>query len=414
MSSITYGGKLLMKSEKNNINPKDDYMDDYDSYPFEEPKVYLDGTCETYHPQYSFSWGDDSVVLVRDTTVIEYTKSSFTELLAKDKDGNIIWVDGRGAPYSNCWDGEYLGDTRAGQEFKVTLYDIKTSQKKRYKMVLDETTEFESWDYRRLADFVDEDTLGSHLIIKEGVLKQYFGSDKNLVIPDSVTKIDLEQFADKHQLESITIPKTLIIFPSNIPKYWKTNRIEVDEANPKYYSKDGCLIDKETDTLVWCYSGNVIPNDISIKKIGTNAFMNREDIKSILIPNGVEEIECGAFQECINLEEIIIPESVIKIGQSAFYNCKKLIEIELPPSLTVIDSFVFGSCFNLLSVHIPDSLTTIECGAFAGCNKLKEIALPEDCLEESKNYCGGQLIKGNDGWNIIERPVTRNFGGFKF
>ena len=31
MASITYGGKLLMKSEKNNINPKDDYMDDYDS-----------------------------------------------------------------------------------------------------------------------------------------------------------------------------------------------------------------------------------------------------------------------------------------------------------------------------------------------------------------------------------------------
>jgi hypothetical protein len=224
----------------------------------------------------------------------------------------------------------------------------------------------------------------------------------------------LDHFSDQQQFESITIPKTLTNFRSNIPEYWKVNRIEVDEANPKYYSKDGCLIDKETDTLVWCYSGNVIPNDISIKKIGTNAFMNREDIKSILIPNGVEEIECGAFQECINLEEIIIPESVIKIGQSAFYNCKKLIEIELPPSLTVIDSFVFGCCFNLLSVHIPDSLTTIESGAFMGCDKLKGIALPEDCLEESKNYCGGKLIKGNDGWNIIERPVTQNFGGFMF
>jgi hypothetical protein len=216
MSSITYGGKLLMKAENDNKNLNDDYEDIFDRYPFKEPKVYLDGTCETYHPQYSFSWGDDSVVLVRDTSVVEYTKTSFTELLAKDKDGNIIWVDGRGAPYSNCWDGEYLGDTRAGQEFKVTLYDIKTSQKKRYKMVLDETSEFESWDYRRLADFVDEDTLGSHLIIKEGVLKQYFGSDKNLVIPDSVTKIDLEQFADQQQLESITIPKSVTAIESDV------------------------------------------------------------------------------------------------------------------------------------------------------------------------------------------------------
>ena len=405
MASITYGGKLLMKPEKTNINLKDDYMDDYTSYPFNEPKVYLDGACETYHPQLSFSWSDDSVVLVRDTSVVEYTKSSFTELLAKDKDGNIIWVDGRRAPYSNCWNGEYLGETRAGQEFSVTFYDIKTLQKKRYKMVLDETTEFESWDYRRLANFVDADTLDSHLIIKDGILKQYFGSNKNLVIPDSVTKIDLEQFADQQQLESITIPKTLIYFPSNIPKFWKANRVEVDEANPKYYSKNGCLIDKETDTLVWCYSGNVIPNDISIKKIGTNAFMNREDISSIVIPDGIEEIEDGAFKNCITLEKIIIPKSVIKIGLGAFYNCKKLIEIKLPPSLTVINSFVFGSCSNLLSVHIPDSLTTIESGAFAECNKLKEIELPEDCLEEAKHTYGRQLIKENNEWSVNKQKA---------
>ena len=223
----------------------------------------------------------------------------------------------------------------------------------------------------------------------------------------------MEQFADKHQLESITIPKTLIIFPSNIPKYWKTKRIEVDEANPKYYSKDGCLIDKETNTLVWCYSGNVIPNDVSIKKIGTNAFMNREDIKSILIPNGVEEIECGAFQECINLEKIIIPESVIKIGRSAFYNCEKLIEIKLPPSLTVINGFVFSGCSSLSSVHIPDSLTTIESGAFSRCDNLKKIELSEDCLKEIKDCCGRQLIKGNNGWSINEQ-TTRTFPGFIF
>ena len=413
MSSITYGGKLLMKPEKTNTNPKDDYMDDYTSYPFSEPKVYLDGTCEMYHPQYSFSWEEDSVVLVRDTTAVEYTKTNFTELLAKDKDGNIIWVDGRRAPYSDCWDGKYLDETRGGQEFKVTFYDLKTSQKKRYKMVLDETSEFESWDYRRLANFVDADTLGSHLLIKDGVLKQYFGNDKNLVIPNSVTKISLEQFADQKQLESITIPNTLIDFPNNIPKYWKASRIEVDEANPKYYSKDGCLIDKENDTLVWCYSGNVIPNDISIKKIGPNAFMNREDIKNIIIPEGIEEIEDNAFQNCINLKKIIIPKSVIKIGQGAFYNCKKLIEIKLPQALTVINSFVFGSCSNLLNVHIPDSLTTIENGAFAECNKLKEIELPEDCLEEAKHNYGRQLIKENNGWSI-NKQKTPTFTYFTF
>ena len=414
MASITYGGKLLMKSEKNNINLKDDYMDDYTSYPFREPKVYLDGTCETYQPQYLFSWGDDSVVLVRDTTVVEYTKTNFTEILAKDKDGNIIWVDGRNAPYSNCWDGKYLDETRAGQEFKVTFYDLKTSQKKRYKMVLDKTSEFESWDYHRLADFVDADTLGSHLIIKDGVLKQYFGSDKNLIIPDFVTKINLDMFSDKQQFESIFIPKTLINVPNNISEYWKVNHIEVDEANPKYCSKSGCLIDKETNTIIWCYAGNVIPNDISIKKIGPKAFMNREDINNIVIPVGVEELEDGAFENCINLEKIIIPDSVINIGRNAFYNCKKLIKIKLPPSLTVINSFAFGSCSSLTSVQIPDSLITIESGAFYGCDKLKEIDLPEDYLEKIKDCYDRQLIKKNNEWEIIELKIIRNFPGFSF
>ena len=414
MASITYGRKLLMKVDENNENLNNGYDDFFENYPFREPKVYLDRTCESYNPQHSFSWGADSVVLVRDTTVVEYTKTNFTELLAKDKEGNIIWVDGRSAPYSECWDGKYLDETRAAQEFKVTLYDIKTSQKKRYKMVLDEMTEFDSWDYHRLADFVDEDTIGSHLIIEDGILLKYFGSDKNLIIPDSVTKINLDMFSDKQQFESISIPKTLINVPSNISEYWKVNHIEVDEANPKYCSKSGCLIDKETNTLVWCYAGNVIPNDISIKKIGSDAFMNREDINNIIIPIGVEEIEDGAFTNCINLEKIIIPKSIIKIGYRAFHNCKKLIEIKLPPSLTVINGFVFCGCSSLLTVHIPDSLTTIESGAFSGCDKLKEIELPEDCLEESKNNYSIKLKKENEEWKIIKLQKIWNFEGFSF
>ena len=408
MASINNDEHILMKADLGNEYPNEDY-------PFYPPQLYYNRHQEeSYYPTRVILDSESVVVIGDDMNIVEYTEFNYKERLPKDDIGGLILADGIMAPYTDCFVEKYLDETRYVKEFAVTLYDIETSQKKRYKMVLDETTEFNTSDYRRLSNFVDANSLGNHMQINDGVLCDYFGSDTNLVIPDSVTKIDLEQFADKHQLESITIPKTLIIFPSNIPKYWKTNRIEVDEANPKYYSKDGCLIDKETDTLVWCYSGNIIPDDISIKKIGANAFMNREDIKSIIIPDGVEEIEDSAFKNCITLEKIIIPKSVIKIGRGAFYNCKKLIEIKLPQSLTAIDSFVFAGCSNLLSVQMPDSLTTIECGAFARCNKLKEIELPGDCLEEGKNFFGGQLIKGNNGWNIIEHPVTRNFGGFVF
>ena len=408
MASINNDEHILMKADLGNEYPNEDY-------PFYPPQIYYDRHQEeSYYPTSVISDSESVVVIGDDMNIVEYTEFNYQERLPKDEIGGLILADGIMAPYTDCFVEKYLDEIRYVKEFAVTLYDIETLQKKRYKMVLDETTKFDSKDYRRLSNFVDKRFLGSHMQINDGILCDYFGSDTNLVIPDYVTKIDLNTFTERQQFESITIPKTLINFSCNILICWKVNHIEVDEANPKYYSKDGCLIDKETDTLVWCYSGNIIPDDVSIKKIGANAFMNREDIKSIIIPDGVEEIEDSAFKNCITLEKIIIPKSVIKIGRGAFYNCKKLIEIKLPQSLTAIDSFVFAGCSNLLSVQMPDSLTTIECGAFARCNKLKEIELPGDCLEEGKNFFGGQLIKGNNGWNIIEHPVTRNFGGFVF
>ena len=50
MASITYGRKLLMKVDENNKNLNNGYDDFFENYPFREPKVYLDRTCESYNP----------------------------------------------------------------------------------------------------------------------------------------------------------------------------------------------------------------------------------------------------------------------------------------------------------------------------------------------------------------------------
>ena len=46
-------------------------------------------------------------------------------------------------------------------------------------------------------------------------------------------------------------------------------------------------------------------------------FQKREDIISIAIPNGIENISNYAFQSCPNLREIAIPNSVKSIGEGA-------------------------------------------------------------------------------------------------
>lgn len=69
---------------------------------------------------------------------------------------------------------------------------------------------------------------------------------------------------------------------------------------------------------------------VSVKKIGEFAFSS--EIHSIVISNGVEEIDWFAFSGCSNLQEIYIPASVKLIGYGAFDGCPKNLIIKCPAS----------------------------------------------------------------------------------
>lgn len=59
---------------------------------------------------------------------------------------------------------------------------------------------------------------------------------------------------------------------------------------------------------------------IEIKSIGEGAFQ-KTNIESVLISDGISEIDWFAFNCCTNLREISIPESVTSIGHGAFDGC---------------------------------------------------------------------------------------------
>ena len=158
MSNIFYGGTLPMKVDESKLI-RNDTMMGMDEYPFYAPDVYLDGYGEVYYPQCCFDWMDDSVVLVREKHITEYTRSDFWELLAKDEEGTLVWVDGRNAPYAGCWDGEYLDDMRDAKEYSITEYNLETLEKKKYKVILSETTKVDAHDYNHLKKYMDAETL---------------------------------------------------------------------------------------------------------------------------------------------------------------------------------------------------------------------------------------------------------------
>lgn len=148
-----------------------------------------------------------------------------------------------------------------------------------------------------------------------------------------------------------------------------------------------------------------------VTSIGENAFYFYSNLERIAISTGVTSIGDTAFGESESLTEIHvdagnstycdqdgilfskdgteivcfpagrkegrydIPKGVTSIGRGAFYSCRNLSEITIPNSVTRIEMSAFAGCRGLSEVTIPDSVTSIEWDAFSMCSGLTKITI---------------------------------------
>ena len=127
---------------------------------------------------------------------------------------------------------------------------------------------------------------------------------------------------------------------------------------------------------------------INSRSPDTSLYKIREEIKKVIISDGITMIPDRAFKDFHNLESIIIPKSVTTIGDYAFSGCK-LTSITIPDSVTAIGEGAFENCC-LSDITIPDSVTKIEKETFAFCTGLSNIKLPDTLKIIEKNafyYC---------------------------
>ena len=106
------------------------------------------------------------------------------------------------------------------------------------------------------------------------------------------------------------------------------------------------------------------------------------------IPNGITTICGAAFNGCEYLTNIYIPNSVTVIGNNAFSGCTRLTSITIPNSVTDIWSYAFSGCSRLESIIIPNSVNYLDGSAFIGCNSLTGITF----LGEYLSLMGKELI----------------------
>ena len=125
------------------------------------------------------------------------------------------------------------------------------------------------------------------------------------------------------------------------------------------------------------------------KVIQQDRYNGNEEIKEVIVPEGVTAIDDRAFQGCINLKKITLPSTLTYIGASVFAGCKNLEEIVIPRKVTSIGYCAFNNCEKLKKVVLPDSLKEIEWGAFSECEVLEEINIPKSVTKIAKKTFNG-------------------------
>ncbi len=120
--------------------------------------------------------------------------------------------------------------------------------------------------------------------------------------------------------------------------------------------------------------------------IGSWAFDECYKLTTLSLGKNITTIGDHAFYDCRILDNVTIPQSVTFIGNHAFGCCYGMHSFTIKDATTSIGEYAFFDCQNLETLSLGENITTIDDDAFRGCYDLECIMLPAglasfgDCL----------------------------------
>lgn len=126
----------------------------------------------------------------------------------------------------------------------------------------------------------------------------------------------------------------------------------------------------------------VIPkwiNDAPVVEIVKEAFYSNADITSVTIPEGIQKLPIRLFANATNLKSVVIPDTITEMDFGVFYNTG-LEELVIPNLVKVIPGRCASSCPNLKSVKMGNRVTEIIENGFNGSSALENIRLSENLI----------------------------------
>ncbi len=149
-------------------------------------------------------------------------------------------------------------------------------------------------------------------------------------------------------------------------------------------SADRAFIPLDTDSLAPWYNAGYeqirhIVVEEGITRISKMAFIGCTNAVSASIPASVTEIDNKAFSSCFSMQEVSFAENIQLdyLGMESFGYNFDLTEIDLPESLTEMSGAAFDNS-GLTYLYIPENLTTINPQLFSYMRYITEFTVDPD------------------------------------
>ena len=241
-------------------------------------------------------------------------------------------------------------------------------------------------------------------------------------LPSKLKYIGSSAFSGCSSLTSITIPASVVsineLFGYSLTEIFSSpgedvsyelivginpfrgtsiERIVVEEGNKFFKSVDDKALLSIDGKILYTYAARdaaesyTIPSGVEI--VGAGAFILSENLKTVVIPNGVKTIASSAFAES-GITSITIPESVDKIGVAAFADCKSLVSVYFGEGSNIqnIYGYSFYGCDSLEEISLPDTIKTIGEYAFANCPSIDTLTFKNDIEFGERAFQGSEAI----------------------
>lgn len=92
-------------------------------------------------------------------------------------------------------------------------------------------------------------------------------------------------------------------------------------------------------------------NKVYIDTISNGCFSQKENLKEVIIQDGIKVIDNSAFSNSLNLKKVTLPNTLESIGSFAFY-MTNIEEIVIPSSVTEVAGYAFYNQTSQITIYL--------------------------------------------------------------